>query len=98
MRLTQAVEGEIGLIGTEFCFEEATAIYEAAGEAPALKNPIQVHTWKWNRRVIDHTEEQQQSKVVWLAPGEGEWVFNLLGEWCLETNYSANLWSSAHHC
>lgn len=36
----------MGLIGTEFCFEEATPIYEVAGEAPALKNPIQVHTWK----------------------------------------------------
>lgn len=34
----------MGLIGTEFCFEEATAVYEVAGDALALKHPIQVNT------------------------------------------------------
>lgn len=44
--LTQAVEGEIGLVGTEFSFEEAASIYEVAGEALALKYSFQVHTCK----------------------------------------------------
>lgn len=42
--LTQTVEGEIGLVGTEFRFEEAASVYEAAGEALALENSLQVHT------------------------------------------------------
>lgn len=48
----------MGLIGTELSFKEATSIYEIAGDAPALKNSIQVRAWKSKRRVIDHTQEQ----------------------------------------
>lgn len=61
--LTQTVEGEVGLIGTEFSFKEAASIYEVAGEALALKNSVQVHTCKEmntlqkkKKSVIDHTE------------------------------------------
>lgn len=34
----------MSLIGTEFCFEEATTIDEVAGDALALKHSIQVNT------------------------------------------------------
>lgn len=39
----------MGLIGTKFCFKEATAIDEVAGDALALKHSIQINTTCTNK-------------------------------------------------
>lgn len=48
----------MGLIGTKFRFKEATAVYEVAGDALALKHSIQINT-KYTHKCINTIQDMR---------------------------------------
>lgn len=61
----------MSLIGTEFCFEEATTIDEVAGDALALKHSIQVNAKCINITLNNwKTSSASSSNIVSTLPLE----------------------------